>query len=82
MSIDAIACYTSQDTHDPHSVIMLLNSPRAIETIEAYARFYGSMTGVSRGEPLRAPNALGLVAPVAHCRHDGLSEAYAFEGVR
>jgi len=82
MSTDDIACYASQDTHDPHGVITLLNSPRAIEMIEAYARFYGSMTGVSHGEPLRAPNALGLVDPVAHCRHDGFSEAHAFEGVR
>ena len=43
---------------------------------------YGSMIGVSYGEPLRAPNALGLVDPVAHFRHNGFSEAHAFEGVR
>ena len=66
-------------THDPDGVITLLSSPRAIE---ACARFYGSMIGVSQGEPLRAPNALDLVDPVAHCRHDGFSEAHAFDGVR
>ena len=41
-----------------------------------------NMIGVSHGEPLRAPNALGLVDPVAHCRHNVFSEAHAFEGVR
>jgi hypothetical protein len=43
---------------------------------------YGSMIGVSHGEPLRAPNALRLLDPVAHFRHNGFSEAHAFEGVR
>jgi hypothetical protein len=51
-------------------------------SIEACDRFRGSMIGVSHSEPLRAPNALGLVDPVAHFRHNGFSEAHAFEGVR
>ena len=71
--------YASQVTHDPNGVVTLLSSPRAIE---ARDRFYGSMIGVSHGEPLRAPNALGLVDPVAHFRHNGFSEAHAFEGGR
>jgi N-acetylglucosamine malate deacetylase 1 len=78
----AIACYASQVTHDPNGVVTLLSSPRAIEAIEACDRLYGSMIGVSHGEPLRAPNALGLVDPVAHFRPNGFSEAHAFEGVR
>ena len=82
MSTDDIACDAGRVTHDPHGVITPLNSPRAVETIEACARFYGIMTGVSPGEPLRTPNALGLVDPVAHCRHDEFSEAHAFEGAR
>jgi hypothetical protein len=79
MSTDDIACYAGQVTHDPIGVITLLSSPQAIR---ACARFYGSMIGVSHGEPLQVPNALGLVDPVAHYRHDGFSEAHAFEGVR
>jgi hypothetical protein len=79
MSTDDIACYAGQVPHDPNGVITLLSSPQAIE---ACVRFYGSMIGVSHGEPLQVPNALGLVDPVAHYRHDRFSEAHAFEGVR
>ena len=55
---------------------------KMVEVIEACDRFYGSMIGVSHSEPLPAPNALGLMDPVAQFRHNGCSEAHAFEGVR
>jgi hypothetical protein len=78
----AIACYASPVTHDPNGVSTLPRSPRWIEATEACDRLYGSMIGVSHGELLQAPNARGLVDPVAHFRHNGCSEAPAFEGVR
>jgi N-acetylglucosamine malate deacetylase 1 len=78
----AIACYSSQITRrgtgsdaDP----TLISSPRATEAIEARDRYYGSMIGVSHGEPLRSPNVPGLVDPVRQFRDNPFAEAHAFE---
>jgi N-acetylglucosamine malate deacetylase 1 len=78
----AIACYSSQITRrgtgsdaDP----TLISSPRATEAIEARDRYYGSMIGVSHGEPLRSPNTPGLVDPVRQFRDNPFAEAHAFE---
>jgi N-acetylglucosamine malate deacetylase 1 len=78
----AIACYSSQLVRrgtggdaDP----TLISSPRATEAIEARDRYYGSMIGVSHGEPLRSPNVPGLVDPVRQFRDNPFAEAHAFE---
>ena len=42
-------------------------------------RYYGSMIGVSHGEPLRSPNVPGLVDPVRQFRDNPFTEAHAFE---
>jgi N-acetylglucosamine malate deacetylase 1 len=78
----AIACYSSQLVRrgtgadaDP----TLISSPRATEAIEARDRYYGSMIGVSHGEPLRSPNTPGLVDPLRQFRDNPFPEAHAFE---
>jgi bacillithiol biosynthesis deacetylase BshB1 len=78
----AIACYASQITRhgaggdaDP----TLISSPRATEAIEVRDRYYGTMIGVSRGEPLRSPSVPGLVDPVRQFRDNPFPEAHAFE---
>ena len=77
----AISCYLSQITHRP-DIPTLVSSPRSLEAIDARDRFYGSMIGTSHGEPLRAPNAMGLVDLVAHFRQNPFAEAHAFEALR
>ena len=78
----AIACYASQilrrgtgSDADP----TLISSPRATQAIDARDRYYGSMIGVSHGEPLRSPNVPGLVDPVRQFRDNPFPEAHAFE---
>ena len=78
----AIACYASQISRrgtggdaDP----TLISSPRATEAIDVRDRYYGSMIGVSHGEPLRSPNVPGLVDPVRQFRDNPFPEAHAFE---
>jgi bacillithiol biosynthesis deacetylase BshB1 len=78
----AIACYASQILRrgtggdaDP----TLISSPRATEAIEVRDRYYGSMIGVSHGEPLRSPNVPGLVDLVRQFRDNPFPEAHAFE---
>jgi len=78
----AIACYASQLVRrgsggdaDP----TLISSPRATEAIDARDRYYGSMIGVSHGEPLRSPNVPGLVDPLRQFRDNPFTEAHAFE---
>jgi bacillithiol biosynthesis deacetylase BshB1 len=78
----AIACYASQVSRrgtggdaDP----TLISSPRATEAIDVRDRYYGSMIGVSHGEPLRSPNVPGLVDPVRQFRDNPFAEAHAFE---
>lgn len=78
----AIGCYRSQVAPRPGTTPTLVGSPRALEAIEARDRYYGSMIGTSHGEPLRAPNTLGLVDPVEHFRANPFTEAHAFEAVR
>lgn len=76
----AIACYGSQLSRTgPDAVATLISSPRATEAIEARDRYYGSMIGVSHGEPVRSPNVPGLVDPVRQFRDNPFAEAHAFE---
>lgn len=93
---EAILCYASQvsgrgagagDESLPssdarHEPPTLIGSSRALDAIEARDRFYGSMIGVSHGEPLRMPNVPGLVDPVRHFRENPFTEAHAFEPMR
>ena len=60
----------------------LISSPLALEALEARDRYYGAMIGVRSGEPLRAPNMLGLVDPIAHFRANPFTEAHFFEALR
>ncbi|HET7506381.1 MAG TPA: bacillithiol biosynthesis deacetylase BshB1 [Kofleriaceae bacterium] len=78
----AIACYASQVTRrgtggdaDP----TLISSPRATEAIELRDRYYGTMIGVSHGEPVRSPGVPGLVDLVRQFRDNPFTEAHAFE---
>lgn len=81
LKAQAIACYASQVQRKAGEDATLISSPRAIDAIEARDRFYGSMIGASHGEPLRAPNTLGLVDPLAHFRANPFTEAHAFEAL-
>lgn len=73
----AIACYASQLTRT--TTATLISSPRATQAIDARDRYYGSMIGVSHGEPLRSPNTPGLVDPIKQFRDNPFDEAHAFE---
>ncbi|MGE0549483.1 MAG: bacillithiol biosynthesis deacetylase BshB1 [Kofleriaceae bacterium] len=79
----AIACYRSQVTRRPgDDAPTLISSPGALSAIEARDRYYGSMIGVSHGEPLRAVMTPGLVDPVRHFRDNPFANAHAFEPVQ
>jgi N-acetylglucosamine malate deacetylase 1 len=78
----AIACYASQIGRrgtGGDAEPTLISSPRATQAIDARDRYYGSMIGVSHGEPLRSPNVPGLVDPVRQFRDNPFAEAHAFE---
>lgn len=76
----AIACYASQLTRRPgDDDPTLISSPRAADALEARDRYYGSMIGVARGEPLRSPSTPGLVDPIRFLRDNPFPEAHAFE---
>lgn len=78
----AIACYHSQITRRPgDDAPTLISAPGATDAIEARDRYYGSMIGVSHGEPLRAAMTPGLVDPVRHFRDNPFANAHAFEPV-
>lgn len=79
---DAVRCYSSQVAPRPGGTQTLIGSSRALDAIEARDRYYGSMIGVSHGEPLRSTQSLGIVDPVAHFRQNPFSEAHAFEALR
>lgn len=74
----AIACYGSQLGRRPGSVPTLVASG-TIEAIEARDRYYGSMIGVSHGEPLRSVAVMGIADLVRHFRENPFDEAHAFE---
>ena len=80
--LEAIRCHASQLAARPGEPQTLIGSARALDAIEARDRYYGSMIGASHGEPLRAPNTLGLADPVAHFRSNPFPEAHAFEALR
>jgi bacillithiol biosynthesis deacetylase BshB1 len=78
----AIACYASQVTRRGtagDAEPTLISSPRATEAIEVRDRYYGTMIGVSHGEPLRSPSVPGLIDPVRQFRDNPFPEAHAFE---
>ncbi len=77
--LEAIRCYQSQLDRKPHEPATLIGSSQALAAIEARDRYYGSMLGVSFGEPLRSQSVPGLVDPVAHFRQNPFAEAHAFE---
>lgn len=78
----AIACYQSQITRRAgDDTPTLISAPGATAAIDARDRYYGSMIGVSHGEPLRAVMTPGLVDPVRHFRDNPFSNAHAFEPV-
>jgi bacillithiol biosynthesis deacetylase BshB1 len=75
----AIACYASQLSRRPgDDAPTLISAPGAVAAIEARDRYFGSMIGVSHGEPLRCATP-GLVDPVRHFRDNPFAEAHAFE---
>lgn len=78
----AIACYSSQLMRDMNDTPTLIGAPHAMNAIAARDQFYGSMIGTKCGEPLRAPNAMGLLDPVAHFRLNPFPEAHAYERLR
>lgn len=78
----AIACYQSQIARKPGQIATLVSSPRSVDAIDARDRYYGTMIGTTHAEPLRSPNALGLVDPVAHFRQNPFGEAHVFEALR
>ena len=55
----------------------LISAPGAIAAIEARDRYYGSMIGVSHGEPVRSPSTPGLVDPIRHFRDNPFGNAHA-----
>ena len=75
----AIACHASQLARTASTVATLVNAPSAIAAIEARDRYYGTMIGTERGEPLRAYSVLGVVDPVRHFRDNPFADAHAFE---
>ena len=79
---EAIACHASQVTRRAGGAETLINSPLAIEAIEARDRYHGSRIGVRHGEALRSPQTPGLVDPLAHFRANPFEEAHAFEAFR
>lgn len=80
--LEAIRCHSSQVTRRPGEDATLVSSSRALEAIDARDRHYGSMIGVSHGEPIRAVNTPGLVDPVDHFRRNAFPEAFVFEALR
>ena len=78
----AIACHASQVTRRDASTSTLINSPLALQAIEARDRFRGSEIGVLHGEALRSTQAMGLVDPLAHFRDNPFTEGHAFESPR
>jgi N-acetylglucosamine malate deacetylase 1 len=78
----AIACHASQIARRGAATATLINSPLAIEAIEARDRYRGSEIGVRYGEALYCPQALGLVDPLNHFRDNPFTQAHAFEGRR
>jgi LmbE family N-acetylglucosaminyl deacetylase len=78
----AMACHVSQLRRGALEAPTLIGSPLAIEAIEARDRYRGSQIGVSHGEALRSPQALGLVDPVDHFRSNPFVLAHAFEPSR
>jgi bacillithiol biosynthesis deacetylase BshB1 len=77
--LEAIRCYASQVTRRPGGDATLISAPLAIDAIDARDRYYGSMIGVSHGEPLRARSVLGVVDPLRLVRDNPFPEAHAFE---
>lgn len=78
----AIACHASQVSRRAAATATLINSPEAIDAIEARDRYRGSQIGVSHGEALYAAQAIGLVDPLAHFRANPFPRAHAFETPR
>lgn len=78
----AIACYQSQITRRAgDDSPTLISAPGATDAIDARDRYYGTMIGVSHGEPLRSAMIPGLVDPVRHFRDNPFAGAHAFEPV-
>lgn len=75
----AIACYGSQVGRTEHNTATLLNSPLAIDAIEARDRYYGAMIGISHAEPLFCRSTLGVLDPVAHFRQNNYTQPHLFE---
>ena len=73
----AIACHASQISRRADAT--LISEPGALAAIEARDRYFGSMIGVSHGEPLRSAATPGLVDPVRHFRDNPFSQPHAFE---
>jgi N-acetylglucosamine malate deacetylase 1 len=75
----AIRCYTSQVTRRPGEDATLVSAPLSLASLDARDRYYGSLIGVSHGEPLRAVATLGLTDPVAHFRANPFTDPQGFE---
>jgi len=75
----AIACHASQVAPPAGGAPTLIGSSGALAAIEARDRYYGSLIGVSHGEPLRAVATPGLADPVRHFRDNPFAGAHAFE---
>ncbi len=79
----AIACYQSQVTRRTgDEAATLISAPGAVSAIDARDRYYGSMIGVSHGEPVRTAMTPGLVDPLRHFRDNPFAGAHAFEPVK
>ena len=75
----AIACHASQVAPPAGGAPTLIGSSGALAAIEARDRYYGSLIGVSHGEPLRAVATPGLADPVRHFRDNPFAGAHGFE---
>lgn len=76
----AIQCHQSQIGTHRLGTETLVGSANAVSAIEARDQYYGSMIGVSHGEPLFCENTLGLVDPLQHFRDNPFTQAHAYEG--
>jgi bacillithiol biosynthesis deacetylase BshB1 len=75
----AIACHASQVAPPAGGAPTRIGSSGALAAIEARDRYYGSLIGVSHGEPLRAVATPGLADPVRHFRDNPFAGAHGFE---
>ena len=75
----AILCYQSQFQRSPAQIATLINSPLALEAIEARDRYYGAQIGRIAGEAYFCSATLCVSDPVGFFRQESAGSPHFFE---